>query len=79
MKNLITLHEAIALALLANENRTATFDEIADFIIKRDLFPNRKAGIDLADQVMLRSTKSKGQYAYLFEQISLDTIKLRNT
>jgi hypothetical protein len=78
MKNLLTLHEAIALALLSKENRTSSFDEVAKFIDERNLFPIRKAGITLSKQVMLRSVQSKGRYAYLFEQVASDTIKLRN-
>jgi len=79
MKNLLTLHEAIVIALinLDKENFTATFEEIAEYIEKRDLYPDRKRGIDLAKQVMLRSTKSKGKYLYLFEQVESDSIKLR--
>lgn len=79
MKNLLTLHEAIVIALinLNKENFTATFDEIAAYIDNRGLYPERKGGIDLAKQVMLRSTKSKGNYSYLFEQIDTNSVKLR--
>ncbi|MGQ7944162.1 hypothetical protein [Flavobacterium sp. WC2509] len=79
MKNILTLHEAIVIALINinKENFTATFDEIADYIEKRNLYPERKGGIDLAKQIMLRSTKSKGNYSYLFEQIDTNSIKLR--
>lgn len=79
MKNLLTLHEAIVVALINinKENFTATFDEIAEYIEKKNLYPERKGGIDLAKQIMLRSTKSKGNYSYLFEQIDTNSIKLR--
>lgn len=79
MKNLLTLHEAIVIALINinKETFTATFDEIADFIDNRRLYTERKGEIDLAKQVMLRSTKSKGNYNYLFEQIENNSIKLR--
>ncbi|MNR03152.1 hypothetical protein D3C85_1190330 [compost metagenome] len=79
MKNLLTLHEAIVVALinLNKENFMATFDEIAAYIEKRNLYPERKGGIDLAAQIMLRATKSKGNYSYLFEQIDTNSIKLR--
>jgi hypothetical protein len=77
-KNLLKLHEAIALALLDKPNREATFEEIALFIETRNLFPERKKGIPLATQVMLRSTKSSGNYSYLFEQINKDEVRLRN-
>lgn len=80
MKNLLSLHEAIVIALINinKETFTASFDEIATYIEKRNLYPERKGNVDLATQVMLRSTKSKGNYAYLFEQISENEIKLRN-
>jgi hypothetical protein len=79
MKNLLTLHEAIIVALINinKENFTATFNEIADFIDNRGLYIERKGGIDLPQQIMLRSTKSKGNYSYLFEQIDKNLIKLR--
>lgn len=72
------MHEAICIALLSSEIRTLTFAEIARFITKRDLYPNRKGNIPLETQIMLRSTKSRGRYAYLFDQLSNDTIRLRN-
>lgn len=79
MKNLLTLHEAIVIALINidKESFTATFEEIAEYIERRELYKDRKGGIDLAKQVMLRSTKSKGNYVYLFEQIKDNSIKLR--
>ncbi|HEX3384272.1 MAG TPA: hypothetical protein VHS53_03745 [Mucilaginibacter sp.] len=78
MKNLVTLHEAIALALLDKPDRSATFDEVAVFIESRNLFPQRKGNIHLSKQVMLRSTKSSQRYAHLFEQTSETTIRLKN-
>ncbi len=44
MKKLLTLHEAIVIALLGNDSRTLCFDDIAKFIEKWNLFPNRKGG-----------------------------------
>lgn len=80
MKNLLTLHEAIVIALINinKENFTATFDEIADFIDNRGLYTKRKGEIDLAKQIMLRATKSKGNYSYLFEQIDTKLNKIEN-
>jgi hypothetical protein len=78
LKNLLTLHEAIVIALLSNEKRTLSFDEVAKFIEKRNLFPDRKGGISLSQQIILRSTKSRGQYHYLFEQLDEKTIRLKN-
>lgn len=79
MKNLLSLHEAIVIALinLNKETFSATFEEIATYIEKRNLFPEREGNVDLATQVMLRSTKSKGNYLYLFEQIAENKIRLR--
>jgi hypothetical protein len=78
MKNLLSLHEAIVIALINidKETFTASFDEIASFIEKRNLYPERKGNIDLSIQVMLRSTKSKGKYSYLFTQIDENQIKI---
>lgn len=78
MKNSISLHEAIVIALINinKETFTASFDEIATYIEKNNLYPNRKGNIDLAVQVMLRSTKSKGKYSYLFTQTDENKIKI---
>jgi len=78
MKNLLSLHEAIVVALINinKETFTASFDEIADYIEKKNLYPNRKGAIDLSTQVMLRSTKTKGKYSYLFTQTDTNTIKI---
>jgi predicted double-glycine peptidase len=80
MKNLLTLHEAIVIALI-NINKdtfTASFYEIAEYIEKRNLYPERKGNIDLTTQVMLRSTKSKGNYKYLFTQVDESHIKINS-
>lgn len=79
MKNLLSLHEAIVLALIQHPTRTDSFDNIARFIEKRNLYPNRKGGIPLAKQVMLRSTKSQGGYHHLFEEIGAEYIRLRDS
>jgi hypothetical protein len=78
-KNLLTLHEAIILALINQPARTANFEEIANFIAKRGFYPNRKGNISLVTQVMLRSTKAKGAYAYLFENVGAGYIRLRDS
>lgn len=79
MKNLLSLHEAIVIALINinKETFTASFNEIALYIEKKNLFPIRKGNIDLSTQVMLRSTKSKSKYSYLFTQINENQIKLK--
>lgn len=78
MKKLLTLHEAIVIALINFDNRQGSFYEIADFIDKRELFTERKGGISLTTQVMLRATKSDSRYHHLFEQVGEDAIRLRN-
>jgi len=80
MKNLLSLHEAIVVALinLDRQNFTATFEQIAGYITKRYLYPIRKGNISLSEQIMLRSTKSKNKYSYLFESVDSNTIKLRS-
>jgi hypothetical protein len=77
-KNLLSLHEAIVVALINQPGRIASFQQIADFIEKRNLYPERKGNIPLATQVMLRSTKAKGAYRHLFEDIGAGFIRLRN-
>lgn len=78
MKNLVTLHEAIILALISAPSRTASFEEIAAFIDQRNLYPNRKGNIPLATQVMLRSTKANGAYHHLFEAVGDNNIRLKD-
>lgn len=78
-KNLVTLHEAIVLALIANPVRSMNYKEIADFIAKRNLYPIRKGNIPLEKQIMLRATKAKGAYAHLFEDEGMDIISLKDT
>lgn len=77
-KNLLTLHEAIAVALinLDKVNYQASFDKIADYIERKSLFPEREGNIPLSKQIELRSVQSKGNYKYLFEQVNNTTIKL---
>ncbi len=67
MKNLLKLHEAVAVVLLGKRNRTATFEEIAQEIEKRNLFPERKGGITLAEQIKLRTSISSSKYQHLFD------------
>lgn len=78
MKNLVTLHEAMVLALISKDDRTATYREVADFIDERGLYTERKGNIALSDQVKLRATQSRGNYRHLFEVIDKETISLRN-
>jgi hypothetical protein len=77
-KNLLALHEAIVIALINKPNRIASFDEITSFIEQRNLCPVRDGNVSLSTQVMLRSTKAQGAYAHLFEQLDINTIRLKN-
>lgn len=77
MKNKVTLHEAIAKVLILKENKTATYNEIADEITKQNLYPNRKGNIPLAKQIYLRSSISSSKYlGTWFEIVDNDEIKL---
>lgn len=77
-KNLLSLHEAVVVALINQPTRTASFEQIAAFIIDRNLYPNRDGGVSLEEQVMLRTTQSKGAYAHLFEEIGAGFIRLND-
>ncbi|NOS54648.1 MAG: hypothetical protein HOP37_00145 [Cyclobacteriaceae bacterium] len=76
MKNLLKLHEAIAVVLLNKPKRTANTEEIAKEINKRGLY-KRKDGKPLpAYQIMMRSKLNNGRYAYQFEYLKGDRVKL---
>ena len=45
MKNLLTLHEAVAVILLNKEDRTATFENIAEDIEDEICFLNAKEAL----------------------------------
>jgi len=77
MKNLLTLHEAVAVVLLKESNRTATFQIIADEIERRNLFPERKGGITLAKQIELRTAITSNKHKDWFEFTKPDIIKLK--
>jgi hypothetical protein len=77
-KNLLSLHEAIVIALIARPARSANFKEIADFITRRNLYPIRKSELSLETQVMLRTTKSRSAYQHLFKQESDYMIRLKD-
>ncbi len=77
MKNLLTLHEAVAVILLKQPNRTSTFQTIAGEIERRNLFPERKGRITLAEQIKLRTSISSSKYKHWFEFTKPDIIKLK--
>jgi hypothetical protein len=67
----------LLVVLLSKPNRTATFQAIADEIGRRHLFPERKGGITLAEQIKLRTSISSSKYWHWFEFIKPDIIKLK--
>ena len=77
MRNLLRLHEAIAVILLAKPSRQSTFAIIAKEINKRKLFEKRKAGITLEEQIRLRTSISSSKYKYMFEFEKPDKLKLK--
>lgn len=77
MKNILTLHEAVAIVLLSVPDRTATIQKIADEVEKRNLFPVRKSGISLAEQIKLRTSISSSKYKHFFEFTKPDILKLK--
>jgi hypothetical protein len=76
MKNLLKLHEAIAVVLLNKAKRTATTEEIAKEINKRGLYKRKDDEPLPAYQVMMRSKLSKGRYAHLFQYLTGNRVKM---
>jgi len=76
MKNLLKLHEAIAVVLLSKPKRTATTEEIAKEINKRGLYKRKDKEPLPAYQVMMRSKLSDGKYLHLFRYLANDKVKL---
>ncbi|MCB2196048.1 MAG: hypothetical protein KQH79_09310 [Bacteroidetes bacterium] len=79
MNNFLKLHEAIAVVLLNKPNRTASEQEIADEINRRNLFKQNDGSPVPAHHIMLRTKLAKGQYQHLFNYQSPDRITLKNT
>jgi hypothetical protein len=77
MKNHLTLHEAVAVVLLNKQNRTATFESIAEDIDRRNLFPERKGGITLSEQVKIRTSIKSSKYKHWFEFTPPNIIRLK--
>jgi len=77
MKNLLKLHEAIAVILLNQPNRCANFQTIAIEVEKRNLFPIRKGNISLAEQIKLRTSISSSKYKHWFDYTKPDIVKLK--
>ena len=78
MKNLLYLHEAIAVVLINKPGRAASEQEIADEINQRKLYTRKDCKPLPAYQVRLRTKLAKGQYHNLFEYVSSGRIVLRN-
>lgn len=78
MKNVLTLHEAIAVVLLGKPQRKASIQLIAAEINKRQLYVRKDAQPLPAYQVMMRSKLSKGKYQHLFKFIEPEAIQLKN-
>jgi hypothetical protein len=77
--NKLKLHEAIAVVLLSNPDRTMSFVEISDVIARRELYIRSKDGSPPPPyQIKMRTTLAGGQYHHLFEHIKPDLIRLRN-
>ncbi|MEE4197351.1 MAG: hypothetical protein V2I54_06875 [Bacteroidales bacterium] len=75
---MLKLHEAIAVVLLNKPNRTASEQEIADEINKRNLYQRRDGNPVPAYQIMQRTKLAKGLYHHLFDYQSKDRIVLKN-
>lgn len=76
MKNLLTLHEAIAVVLLTKPARIADIETIADEINSRSLYTRSDSQPLPGYQVMQRTKLSKGRYHHLFQFIEPDKVKL---
>ena len=77
MKNLLTLHQTVAAILLNKQNRTATFESIADDIDRRNLFPDRKGGITLSEQIKIRTSIKSCKFKHWFDFTPPDIIRLK--
>lgn len=77
MKNLLKLHEAVAVILLNEPFRTADFTTIAKKIDKRGLFAKRKGGISLEQQIRLRTSISSSRYQHWFNFRKPDILELK--
>lgn len=77
-KNLLSLHEAIVVALVNQPTRIASFDDIAKFIDERKLYPEGNREIPLSTQIMFLATNTE-DYTHLFEYIGAGYIRLRDS
>lgn len=67
MENKLTLHEAIVVVLSQKPNKTATTQEIADEINKRELYRRGDGTLVPAYQIVMRTNLSSGRYKHIFK------------
>lgn len=72
-KNLLTLHEAIAVVLLKFPDWNGSFTDVAAEIEQRGLYSEREGNVELATQCFLRAKN----YPHLFELQGREFVKLR--
>ncbi len=76
MKNLLKLHEAIAVVLLSEPKRTASVERIALVVNRRKLYTRADQKPVPAYQVMMRAKLSKGRYAHILRYNRNETVTL---
>jgi len=78
MKNLLKLHEAIAVVLLTKPRRESTCAQIAKEINRRALYLRKDRTPVPAYQIMMRTKLNKGRYSHLFKYFGDDQVRLIN-
>jgi hypothetical protein len=78
IRNILSLEEAIVVALIHQPNRTATFEDVSSYIRKRNLC-NPNTIEKKIKEVKLKLNKSPKSYANLFENVGLEYIRLSDT
>lgn len=76
MKNILKLHEAIAVVLLSSPERISTCESIAKEINRRGLYQRKDKKPVPPYQVMMRTKLGKGRYGHLFRYHSDNSVKL---
>lgn len=71
------LHDAIAEVLKAKPGKTATIEDIAAEINKRNLYSKKDGSPLKPEQVMLRAKLAGGKYHHMFEYIEPDRVRLK--
>ena len=71
--NLLTLHEAIAVALLKFPSWKASYEDVAKVIDEKQLYAERQGGVALSKQCFLRAKN----YPKLFELVNKEVVRLR--